>query len=50
MNQIYRLRNAQMSCPARVQHDPLDTFTGLLWSSLLGGTFWLVVIALALNR
>lgn len=50
MNRIHHSRFAPHTGTARFPPDPLHEITGLLWSSLLGATFWIVVLALALSR
>jgi hypothetical protein len=32
-----------------IRNDPLDEVTGLMWSALLGGAFWLMVIVFAMR-
>jgi hypothetical protein len=50
MSRIYQLHHPHVVRQAHQKDDSLNAFEGLLWSSLLGGTFWLIVIALALSR
>ena len=50
MNRTHHSRFAPHNGPARAPLDPLHEVTGLLWSSLLGGTFWILVIALVLSH
>ncbi|MEQ1516284.1 MAG: hypothetical protein ABL931_07330 [Usitatibacteraceae bacterium] len=50
MNRTHPLRLSRQIGPVRMPRDPLDEVTGLVWSSVLGGAFWVMVIALALSH
>ena len=50
MNHTYSSNDAQYGGSETTGRDPLHATTGLVWGTLLGSAFWLMVLMLVLAR
>ena len=49
MNTTYRSHEVPQPGPKDLGQDPLYALTGLMWGSLIGGAFWLMVFVLVIT-